>query len=102
MRHLYSYLLLFSLLFPSIAESFHAFNDSHQFINLESIDVHKSKFHCQIDLFLNQEDETDYFFIDVYESFIPFINIVSFIESDTPIIFYNYHSTRKRGPPAKV
>ena len=27
---------------------------------------------------------------------------VSFIESDTAIISYNYHSTRKRGPPAKV
>ena len=102
MRHLYSYLLLFSLLFPSIAESFHAFNDSHQFINLESIDVRKSKFHCQIDVFSNQEDETDYFFIDVYELFIPYINVVSFIESDTAIISYNYHSTRKRGPPAKV
>ena len=68
-------------------------------LNMQRVD--KVEFH-QIDLFSNQEDETDYFFLDVYESFIPYINVVSFVESDTPIISYNYHSTRKRGPPAKV
>ena len=102
MRNLYSFILFTSLLFPTVVEAFHVLYDSHDTFISEGVNINDSKLKCQISLFSNQEDETGFFSQDIYESFIPYINVVSFIESDTPIISYNYHSSRKRGPPAKV
>jgi hypothetical protein len=101
-RNLYSFILFVSLLFPTVVEAFHVLHESHDTFISEGVNINDSKLKCQISLFSNQEDETDFFSQDIYESFIPYINVVSFIESDTPIISYNYHSSRKRGPPAKV
>ena len=70
MRNFFSYILLISLLFPAVVETFHAIHDSHKIHIEDNLSVHDSEFHCQISLFLIQEDDLDLFLGYAFESFI--------------------------------
>ena len=69
MRNFFSYVLLISLLFPTVVEAFHVLHDSHDTFISEGVNINDSKLKCQISLFSNQEDETGFFSQDTYESF---------------------------------
>ena len=70
MRNFFSYILLISLLFPAVVETFHAIHDSHKIHSEDNPSVHDSEFHCQVSLFLIQEDDVDFFINNSFESFI--------------------------------
>ena len=70
MRNFFSYILLISLLSPTVVEAFHAFHDSHDISIEENISIHESETHCHISLFSNQEDDLDLFLNHSYESYI--------------------------------
>lgn len=99
MRNLYSFILFTSLLFPTVVEAFHVFNDSHDTFTSEGVNINDSKLKCQISLFSNQEDETGFFSEDIYESFTPQIFSYSFYKYDRLFVKTDYKSTKKRGPP---
>ncbi len=99
MRNLFSYILLISLLLPTVVESFHAFHDSHDTIVEKRLNINKSTFHCQISLFFNQEEESDLFFSYSYESPISH-NIINTIKQYESSILDSYFSIFfNRGPP---
>ena len=99
MRNLYSFILLTSLLFPTVVEAFHVLHDSHDTFISEGVNINDSKLKCQISLFSNQEDETGFFSQDTYESFTPHIFSYSFYKYDKLFIKTDYRSLKKRGPP---
>ena len=99
MRNLYSFILFVSLLFPTVVEAFHVFNDSHETSISEGVNFNDSKLKCQISLFSNQEDETGFFSEDIYESFTPQIFSYSFYNYDKIFVKTNYKSLKKRGQP---
>ena len=99
MRYLYSFILFFSLLFPTVVEVFHVLYDSHDFVTVEGLNINDSKLKCQISLFSNQEDETGFLSEDIYESFTPHIFSYSFYKYDKLFVKTNYKSLKKRGPP---
>ena len=70
MRNFFSYILLISLLFPTVVETFHAFHDSHKIHIEDNLSVHDTEFNCQVSLFLIQEDDLDLFLGYAFESFI--------------------------------
>lgn len=99
MRNIYSFILFISLLFPTVVEAFHVLYDSHDTFTSEVANIDDSKLKCQISLFSNQEDDTDFFSQDIYESFTPHIFSYSFYRYDTLFVKTDYKSTKKRGPP---
>ena len=102
MRNFFSYILLISLLLPSVAEAFHAINDSHHNSIEENISIHESEFYCQINLFSNLDDDI-YFFIDNSYTLISFqksrlhLNSYKGLKLNTDFSFLHY-----RGPPIKI
>ena len=99
MRNLYSFILFVSLLFPTVVEAFHVLHDSHDTFISEGVNIDDSELKCQISLFSNQEDETDFFSQDIYESFTPYIVSYSFYKYDRLFVKTDYKSLKKRGPP---
>ena len=99
MRNIYSFILFISLLFPTVVEAFHVLYDSHDTSISEVANIDDSKLECQISLFSNQEDDTDFFSQYVYESFTPHIFSYSFYRYNTLFVKTDYKSTKKRGPP---
>ena len=68
MRNYFSYVLLISLLFPTVVETFHAIYDHHDIHTEEKSSIHNSEFHCQITLFSNLDDDIDFFLNNSYTS----------------------------------
>ena len=101
MRNFFSYILLTSLLFPSVVETFHAFHDSHSHkIHIEdNLSVHDSEFHCQVSLFLIQEDDLDLFFGNPIESFISHYFKSTFKQYNKLFFNTEYSTIPNRGPP---
>ena len=67
MRNLFSYILLISLLSPTVVEAFHAITDSHEIHTEENTNVNQLKVDCQINLLSNQEDDVSFFSEYSYE-----------------------------------
>ena len=99
MRNLFSYILLISLLFPTVVEAFHAVHDSHDITIDKNLNINESKFHCQIFLFSNQEDESDFFVGYSYESYISHNFTHTFKRYTSIILDADYSVFFNRGPP---
>ena len=99
MRNLFSYILLISLLSPTVVEAFHAIFDSHHVYTEQNIGINQSEVDCQINLLSNEDDDVNFFSQYPYEStisqnyFIPSYHFESF-EIDT-----TNRTFLKRGPP---
>ena len=99
MRIFFSYILLISLLSPTVVEAFHALHDSHDISIEENISFHESEFHCQISLFSNQEDDFDLFLNHSYESYISH-NFKSTFKQYKDLLLDTVNSIYpNRGPP---
>ncbi len=102
MRNFFSYVLLISLLFPTVVETFHAIYDHHDIHTEEKLSIHNCEFHCQITLFSNLDDDIDFFLNNSYTS-ISFqkqrLNLNSYkglkLNTDYSFILY-------RGPPINI
>jgi hypothetical protein len=101
-RNCFSYILLISLLFPTVVETFHAIYDHHDIHTEEKSSIHNSEFHCQITLFSNLDDDIDFFLNNLYES-ISFqkprlhLNSYKVLKLNTDYSFIHYS-----GPPVKI
>ena len=102
MRNFFSYVLLISLLFPTVVETFHAIYDHHDIHTEEKSSIHNSEFHCQITLFSNLDDDIDFFLDNSYPS-------ISFQKQRLHLNTYKglklnsyYSSIHYRGPPIKI
>ena len=99
MRNLFSYILLISLLSPTVVEAFHAISDSHQVSTEQNINLNQSKVDCQINLLSNEDDDVNFFSQYLNEStfsqnyFIPSYHFERFKIDTTNRTFL------KRGPP---
>ena len=99
MRNLFSYILLISLLLPTVVEAFHALHDSHDISIEENISIHESQFHCQIFLFSNQEDDIDFLSNHSYESYISHNFKSTFSHYKELLLITDYSILPNRGPP---
>ena len=99
MRNLFSYILLISLLSPTVVEAFHALNDSHDISIEENISIHEYETHCQISLFSNQEDDLDLFLNYSYESYISHNFTTTFNQYNELLLNTDYSILPNRGPP---
>ena len=100
MRNFFSYILLISLLFPAVVETFHAIHDSHKIHIEDNPSVHDSEFHCQISLFLIQEDDLDLFINNSLESFVSHYFKSTFKQYQELILNTDYSTELNRGPPS--
>ena len=100
MRNFFSYILLISLLFPAVVETFHAIHDSHKIHIEDNPSVHDSEFHCQISLFLIQEDDLDLFINNSLESFVSHYFKSTFKQYQELILNTDYSIQLNRGPPS--
>ena len=100
MRNFFSYILLISLLFPTVVETFHAIHDSHEISIEDSLSIHDSEFHCQISLFLIQEDDLDLFINNSLESFVSHYFKSTFKQYQELILNTDYSIELNRGPPS--
>ena len=99
MRNFFSYILLISLLFPAVVETFHAIHDSHEIITELNTSINENKFDCQINLLSFQDDDFNFSSnisheLVIYQS--PFVNLIEADDlklDDISSIFL------KRGPP---
>ena len=98
-RNFFSYILLISLLSPTVVEAFHALNDSHDISIEEKISIHESETHCQISLFSNQEDDLDLFLNDSHESYISHNFKTTFNQYNELLLSTDYSILPNRGPP---
>ena len=99
MRNFFSYILLISLLFPTVVETFHAFHDSHKIDIEDNLIVHDSEFHCQVSMFLIQEDDLDLFLGYSIESFISHSFKSTFKQYKKLLLNTDYSILPNRGPP---
>ena len=99
MRNFFSYILLISLLFPTVVETFHAIHDSHKIHIEDNLSVHDSEFHCQISLFIIQEDDLDLFLGYSIESFISHSFKSTFKQYKKLLLNTDYSILPNRGPP---
>jgi len=98
-RNLFSYILLISILFPTVVEAFHAVHDSHDITIDKDLNINESKFHCKIFLFSNQEDESDFFISYSYESYISHNFTHTFKQYSSITLDIDYSIFFNRGPP---
>ena len=98
-RNFFSYILLLSLLSPSVVEAFHAIYDSHDFSIEENLSIHESEFDCELSLFLIQEDDLDYLVSYSYESFISHSFKITFKQYKEILLNTDYSILPNRGPP---
>ena len=102
MRNLFSYILLISLLSPTVVEAFHAITDSHEIHAEENTNVNQFKVDCQINLLSNQEDDVSFFSEYSYELLI-FQNYFSLSLNYLGLEIDTINSTlQKRGPPNRA
>ena len=99
MRNFFSYILLISLLSPTVVEAFHALHDSHDISIEENISIHESQFHCQISLFSNQEDDIDFLSNHSYESYISHKFKSTFSQYRELLLITDYSILPNRCPP---
>ena len=99
MRNFFSYILLISLLFPTVVETFHAIHDSHEISIEDSLSIHDSEFHCQVSLFLIQDDDLDFFINNSLESFISHSFKSTFKQYKELLLNTDYSIQLNRGPP---
>ena len=99
MRNFFSYILLIFLLFPTVVEAFHAIHDSHEISTEENLSIHDSEFHCQLSLFLIQEDDLDFFISNSLESFISHSFKSTFKQYQELLLNTDYSIQHNRGPP---
>ena len=99
MRNFFSYILLISLLSPTVVEAFHALHDSHDISIEENISIHESQFNCQISLFSNQEDDIDFLSNHSYESHISHNFKSTFSQYKELLLIADYSILPNRGPP---
>ena len=67
MRNLFSYILLISLLSPTVVEAFHAITDSHEVHSEKYTNVNQFQIDCQINLFSIEEDDNSFLSEDSFE-----------------------------------
>ena len=102
MRNFFSYVLLISLLFPTVVETFHATYDHHDIHTEEKSSIHNSEFHCQITLFSNLDDDIDFFLDNSYTS-ISFQKQRLHLNTYKGLKLNSYYSfIHYRGPPIKI
>ena len=102
MRNFFSYILLISLLFPTVVETFHAFHDSHNIHIEDNLSVHDNEFHCQITLFSILDDDID-FFLDNWYTSISFQKPRLHLNTYKGLKLNSYYSfIHYRGPPIKI
>ena len=99
MRNFFSYILLISLLFPTVVETFHAFHDSHKIHIEDNLSVHDTEFNCQVSLFLIQEDDLDLFLGYSIESFISHSFNSTYKQYKKLLLNTDYSILPNRGPP---
>ena len=99
MRNFFSYILLISLLSPTVVEAFHAIHDSHDISIEENISVHESEVHCKISLFSIQEDDLDFFSNHSYESYISHNLKTTCNQFNELLLNTDYSIQLNRGPP---
>ena len=99
MRNFFSYILLISLLSPTVVEAFHAIHDSHDISIEENISIHESEVHCKISLFSIQEDDLDFFSNHSYESYISHYFKTTFNQFNELLLSTDYSILPNRGPP---
>ena len=99
MRNFFSYILLISILFPTVVETFHAIHDSHEITIEEKLSVHNSEHNCQVSLFLLQEEDLDIFLGYPYESFISHSFKSTFKQYKKLFLNTDYSILPNRGPP---
>lgn len=102
MRNFFSYILLISLLSPTVVESFHALHDSHDNSIEGNISIHESETHCQIYLFSNQEEDLDLFLNHSYESYISHNFKTTFTQYNELLLNTDYSILPNRGPPINI
>ena len=102
MRNIFSYILLISLLSPTVVEAFHAITDSHEHHIDENKDVNQNLVDCQINLLSNQDDDVIFISEYSYELFISqnYFNL-SLSYQGFEITNIN-NNLQKRGPPSKA
>jgi len=98
-RNFFSYILLISLLSPTVVEAFHAIYDSHDISVEENISIHESRVNCQISLFSNQEDDLDLFSNYSYELYISHNFKTTFNQYSELLLNTDYSILPNRGPP---
>jgi len=98
-RNFFSYILLISLLFPTVVETFHAIHDSHKIHIEDNLSVHDSEFHCQISLFIIQEDDLDLFLGYAFESFTSHSLKSTYKQYKKLFLNTNNSTLPNRGPP---
>ena len=102
MRNLFSYILLISLLAPTVVEAFHVITDSHEINTEENTNVSQLKVDCQINLLSNQEDDVSFFSEYSYELLIS-QNYFSLSLNYLGLEIDTINSTLlKRGPPNRA
>ena len=101
-RNIFSYILLISLLYPTVVEAFHAITDSHELHLEKNTNVNQFDIDCQINLFSNTDDDVSFFSEYSYELIISqnYFNLsLSYQGFEIKTINNNLH---KRGPPSKA
>tara|TARA_Y100001935_G_C16951526_1_gene334888 strand:- start:165 stop:467 length:303 start_codon:yes stop_codon:yes gene_type:complete len=98
MRSFLSYLLLITLLFPTIVESLHAISDSHNIQEEQSLNFNKEKHNCTIGLYLaidyNSSESNS------YDDLITVFLLKENLKTSTDLISSLYYNDIKyRGPP---
>ncbi len=102
MRNLFSYILLISLLSPTVVEAFHAITDSHETHTEERTTFNQFKVDCQINLLSYQEDDSSFSSEYSYELFIS-SNYFSLFSKYKGLEIDTINSTLlKRGPPSRA
>ena len=102
MRNLFSYILLISLLSPTVVEAFHVITDSHEIHSVEYTNVNQLKLDCQINLLSNQEEDVSFLSEYSYDLVIP-QNYFSLSLNYQGLEINTINSNlQKRGPPSKA
>ena len=102
MRNLFSYILLISLLSPTVVEAFHAISDSHEISSEENLNFSQLKVDCQINLMSNQDDDVNFISNYSYESIISQNYFINSFEYERFEIDSIYSAFLRRGPPNRA
>ena len=99
MRNLFSYILLISILSPTVVEAFLAISDSHHVSTEQNIGINQSKVDCQINLLSNEDDDVNFFSQYPYESTISQNYFILSYHFESFEIDATKRTFLKRGPP---
>ncbi len=102
MRNIFSYILLISLLSPTVVEAFHAITDSHEVYSEKDTNVNQFQIDCQVNLFSIEEDDNSFLSEDSCELVIS-QNYFSLSLNYLGLEIDTINSTlQKRGPPNRA